>query len=499
MQMKGYSGTLFNMSRADQPHKLTFENFVARCTDFSNPINEKHRNIDYDRPETRAEWNGSKKKIPLWCKDHQKFFVQLPANHMVLGQGCPDCGLAIKDAKRRKADPVADFRKVHGGKYDYSKMVYANVQTKIEIVCPMHGSFWQKPNAHLTGHGCPACELDRRQETGKVRTATYVETYASRAAAVHKGAYSIIKMPTHSHDWATFHCPKHGEFTQQAHSHLMGTGCPDCGKRPSYTQKELAAFIESLGVEIEHDNRTVLGGKHIDVWVPSKRIGIEYNGSYWHTESRVGNKHREKYDAATAAGARLIHLFDFEWLERREAVENRLRALLGVCNSVGARTCELRKVDRAEASAFFKKYHTQGSGTSFKLGYGLFKDEVMLACASFGTGRYGGEAWEVLRYASVGRVQGGFSRLFSAFLSDVNPESVVSYCDLRWGNGELYRNAGFKLVGVTAPDYWYTSGQDKISRFKAQHRDKRLTERQWAEEHGYQKVLGVGHQKWVWK
>lgn len=212
------------MARTDQPHKLTFETFVARCTDFSNPKNEKHKNLDYSRPETRASWNGSKKPVMIWCNDHQEFFTPFAANHMALGQGCPKCGTKTTTTKRRKVDPVADFRSVHGDRYDYSKMVYSNVQTKIEIVCSKHGSFWQKPNAHLNGQGCPSCMLDRRSDRGKDITAQYVENFAERAAKVHGGKYSVVKMPIRSHDFATLHCPKHGEFQQRAYSHLDGIG-----------------------------------------------------------------------------------------------------------------------------------------------------------------------------------------------------------------------------------------------------------------------------------
>lgn len=46
---------------------------------------------------------------------------------------------------------------VHGDKYDYSKVEYINASTKICIICPEHGEFWQTPMAHLRGHGCPKC------------------------------------------------------------------------------------------------------------------------------------------------------------------------------------------------------------------------------------------------------------------------------------------------------------------------------------------------------
>lgn len=486
------------MARTDQPHKLTFDAFVAKCSDFTLPVNEKHRALDYTKPETRAAWNGSKSKIPIWCKIHKTFFTQQGSNHMN-GQGCPDCGSAVKIAKRRKADPVADFRRVHGERYDYSQMRYVSTHTPITIVCHEHGPFQMKPLFHLQGGNCQQCRAGWRDNVGAIRTAGYVDTFAERAARLHKGAYAIIRMPEHAFDKAILNCPKHGDFEQKAYSHLAGHGCPRCGKIISYTQLEVAEFVAGLGVPIEHDNRTVLGGYHIDIWLPSINLGIEYNGAFWHTEERVGNKHREKWEIAQAVNVRLIQIFDFEWIERRSAVENRLRSLIGGSKAVGARSCELREVERAEAAKFLNAWHTQGTTPRAEVAYALFHDGQMVACMTFGRGRFHASGWELLRYASLGRVQGGFSRLLAAFIAARDPDEIRSYCDLRWGDGRVYAQAGFVMDHITAPDYWYTKSEKRVSRYSAQNRPKGQSEKEWAAENGCLKVLGVGHQRWVWR
>lgn len=487
------------MARTDQPHKLSFDAFVSAATDFSHPLNEKHRDLDYSKPETRAAWNGSKSKIPIWCNVHQEFFTQLAANHRSLGQGCPKCGKQTYKDKRRLQAPVSLFQSKHGDLYDYSRVLYVNNQTPVTIVCKAHGPFEQKPVAHLRGAGCPECWESRRLAFGKARTTDYRDIYAERAARVHAGAYSILRLPEYSHDNVLLNCPKHGDFTQKAFSHLDGHGCPACGKITSYAQREVAAFVERLGVSVEHDNRDMLGGLHIDIWVPAKRIGIEYHGSFWHAQSRVGNKHREKWERAQSAGVRLVQVFDFEWLERRSAVENRLRALFGASSVVAARKCVIREVGAAEANAFCKEHHTQGSGLRHKAAYGLYDNGNLVACMTFGPSRYSTEGWELLRFASKGRVQGGFGRLFSTFLREYAPDVVTSYCDLRWGTGDVYAANGFVLDGVTPPDYWYAAKDRRVSRYAAQHRPKDQTEREWAAENGYEKILGVGHQRWVWR
>jgi hypothetical protein len=488
------------MARTDQPHKLSFDDFVALVTDFSNPINEKHRGLNYSKAETRAAWNGSKSKIPIWCDVHGKFFTQLAANHRALGQGCPDCGKKTYQEKRRSKGFIDAFEKAHGQTYDYSEVEYINSKTPVRIICRKHGPFMQKPNSHLSGHGCPACWEDRRQGFARNRNEDYVANYAARAKEVHNNRYEILSTPKNAHDLVAFNCPDHGPFLQKAYSHLQGIGCPVCGKITSYQQREVAALIEGMGFSIIQDERLILGGLHIDIWVPEKRVGIEYNGNYWHTERRVGNKHREKYDRAKAAGIKLVQIFDFEWLERPQAVQNRLKAILGVSEAFAARKLTICQPTLSEAAAFFDQVHTQGAGAARGVAYALKRGDEIIACATFAKSRYGKSAeWELLRYASIGRVQGGFTRLFKAFVKDLAPSSVVSYADLRWGEGSVYGVAGFKLDGVTPPDYWYANKEKRISRYKAQQRPPGQSEKEWADACGYEKVLGVGHQRWIWE
>jgi len=487
------------MARTDQPHKLTLETWIARCTDFSDHRNEKHRNLDYRRPETAAAWNGSRVKVPIWCNVHERFFVQQPANHMN-GQGCPDCGAKAKADKRRKTNWLEAFRAKHGDVYDYSRVEYVNSHTPVEIVCRTHGSFLQKPLNHQAGEGCPRCWEDRRKALGKTRNDDFKETFAERAAQVHRGRYAILKTPEGAHDTALLLCSKHGEFEQKAYSHLAGHGCYRCGAKGTHThtQRDVACFVEGLGVRIEHDNRTILGGMHIDVWAPDAGIGIEYNGSYWHTHERVGNKHREKWERAERAGVRLLQIFDFEWLERRTAVEERLRAIFGASDKTAARSCLLRPVTCAEQRDFFDEVHTQGAGKHPLYAYGLFDGARMVACMTFGKPRFGNSAWELMRFASRGRVQGGFSRLLRAFIREHGPDRIGSFCDLRWGNGEVYAQNGFVLDHTTSPDIWYTDGSRKVAREALQNPPSGLTQQQWAREQGLSLVKGVGHRYWLW-
>ena len=127
--------------------------------------------------------------------------------------------------KKTLDDFIKEAKKVHGDKYDYSKVEYINTMTKVCIICPKHGEFWQIPNSHLKGFGCIKC---KNQQLSKNKTLSK-EQFIEKANIVHNNKYDY----TNSVFISTKHkvnilCEKHGEFIQSASSHLQGHGCPKC-------------------------------------------------------------------------------------------------------------------------------------------------------------------------------------------------------------------------------------------------------------------------------
>lgn len=106
---------------------------------------------------SKVEYINNKTKICIICNEHGEFW-QTPHNHLK-GQGCMKCKL--KEQGKRLKFTTEEFvnkaKEVHGDKYDYSKVEYIDSQTKVCVICPKHGEFWQKPNNHLHGWGCVIC------------------------------------------------------------------------------------------------------------------------------------------------------------------------------------------------------------------------------------------------------------------------------------------------------------------------------------------------------
>ena len=124
-------------------------------------------------------------------------------------------------------DFIEKAKQVHGDKYDYSKVEYVNSHTKVCIICPIHGEFWQLPNNHLRGHGCMNCYNDKRGRTLVFTTDDFIR----RAREMHGDKYDYSKVEyKNTYTKVCIICPEHGEYLQAPAYHLQGQGCPECGK-----------------------------------------------------------------------------------------------------------------------------------------------------------------------------------------------------------------------------------------------------------------------------
>lgn len=119
-------------------------------------------------------------------------------------------------------------KEVHGDKYDYSKVEYKNSQTKVCIICPEHGEFWQIPNNHLRGANCGKC-LGKTMDT---------EYFKQCAKSIHGNKYDYSKVEyVNTFTEVTIICPIHGEFKQKPREHLSGCGCQKCGNKTVWDKR----------------------------------------------------------------------------------------------------------------------------------------------------------------------------------------------------------------------------------------------------------------------
>lgn len=450
--------------------KCAIEKRAEKKSDNLPKFIEKAKKVHGNKYDySKVVYRGSQEKVCIICPEHGEFW-QRPYAH-IIGNGCKKCHFEKLNKKDTMLEFIEKAKKVHGDKYDYSKVEYNGTNVKVTIICPKHGEFEQTPNVHLAGHGCPLCGLEKSHEIMSN------ETFIEKAKAIHGDKYDYSNIEYKGpFEYVSIICPKHGEFKQKASYHLSGNGCPKCVSNESKWEKEIYDYIKEKipQLNVVENDRSVLNGMEIDIYIPELKIGFECDGLYWHNEiNKEKNYHRDKTNECNKKGIRLIHIFEDEWIYRNNVVKGRIDNLLGVVNNrIYARKCSVKEVKYKDVSEFIEKNHIQGK-IPFRIGYGLYYNDELVSIMVFGCKRKNlgsvssDGSYEMLRYCNkIGvSVIGGASKMFKHFLKENSPKEVISYCDLRWGNGDIYELLGMKMDHISQPNYFYVVGDKRKNRF----------------------------------
>jgi hypothetical protein len=261
--------------------------FGQGCPICGKELTAKKRTLEIDFVELAKKVHGDKynyskvnyvnkkTKVCIICPEHGDFW-QLPYLHLK-GCGCPTCGIekTVSHTRKTKEQFITQATKTHNGKYDYSKVNYKNSEQKVEIICPIHGSFFQTPSSHLAGRGCPDCSGHKRKDT---------EKFISEARKIHGDFYDYSLVDYENKcSRVKIICPIHGVFEQKAENHLMGRGCSLCKR--SIGEERVALILDKYNVEYVTQyalpntsllctNRTL----YIDFYIKKRNTIIEYNG-----------------------------------------------------------------------------------------------------------------------------------------------------------------------------------------------------------------------------
>ena len=193
---------------------------------------EKARKVHGDKYDySCTEYMGARYNVSIRCKIHG-VFTQMATNHLG-GKGCKECS-RIKVARDQTSNTEEFIRKariIHGDKYDYSKIDYKNNRTQVEIICKIHGKFFQTPSGHLSGKGCKECGKEKSKEDTRSRIMLSKDEFIKRANNIHKNLYDYSKIEyVDTRTKIKIICKKHGSFLQTPQKHMMGRGCPTCGR-----------------------------------------------------------------------------------------------------------------------------------------------------------------------------------------------------------------------------------------------------------------------------
>jgi len=211
-------------------------------------------------------------KIKIICPIHG-IFEQVPNSHL-LGNGCRKCATYLTHQKQKfnTEEFIEKSKLVHNNFYDYSLVDYINAQSRIKIICPIHGVFEQIPNNHLRDRGCKKC-------AGTVKSNT--EEFIEKSKLVHNNFYdySLVEY-IDARIKIKIICPIHGIFEQVPNSHLNGNGCSKCNS--SKGEIEIENHLKNNNIFYVNQKRfkDCINIKPLpfDFYLSDYNICIEYDG-----------------------------------------------------------------------------------------------------------------------------------------------------------------------------------------------------------------------------
>jgi very-short-patch-repair endonuclease len=326
------------------------------------------------------------------------------------------------------------------------------------------------------------CDAARRYTT---------EKFIEKASKVHNGVYDYSKVEyTTSTDKVAIICKKHGEFLQQPNNHLHGQGCPLCFKEKSNIEREVCEYVEAITEEeIQFNDRTVLNGREIDIYIPSLKVGIEVDGLWWHCERFDTNldAYRKTLDCEKL-GIKLIHVFEDEWHRNKDLVKKNINRVINgekepIISGIPLPTF---KVEDKEAQEFIDKnslYYNE-NGLQY---LGTYCNELS---SVVGYKPLSNDACEIKSFAcsptldetfELSSIIHGLSKQFSMIFFNMDRRYTFSREE------NQLTKIGFKYVRDLEPDYMY---------YDIKHgRERRLTKEQSEQisEENKQRIFDVGY------
>ena len=257
---------------------LTTEEFIKKA------IKKHGTKYDY----SKINYVRGRDKLLIGCSKHS-WFEQTGESHL-RGHGCEKCARAYtaKKNKKTKIEFIEEAKKIHGNKYDYSKVNYKANDIYIRIGCPTHSWFDQRPNDHLSGKGCRKCGYSSASK----KNSKSIENFLKKAIEIHGNKYDYSKVKYNGvHTNIKIGCPKHSWFEQTPNSHVHGRGCPKC-----YHKHEglIAEYLNKKNI-VHRSHRIGKEKKFYDFYLPKFNLLIERDGEQHYYDDGFFSSGKKNY------------------------------------------------------------------------------------------------------------------------------------------------------------------------------------------------------------
>jgi len=316
------------------------------------------------------------------------------------------------------------------------------------------------------------------------------------------------------------YCPVHNEFIIKKDNVYGRTNvkidnictiCYPINKNSSIKEIEIREFIENeLGLKTK---KIKIGTQEIDIYVESNRVGVEFNGIYWHSDKfKDIHYHSNKTNLSNEQNIHLIQIFENEWIMKNEIIESILMESLNIFDyniDTNNKTNDIliKEIDDGLYLDFLENNHFLGKINS-EIKIGLFCNDELVSIMSFN--KIAGNNYELLRFSNKLNtiIIGGANKLLEYFISNYNPNEIITFVDRRYYNGKLYEELGFKIIENTEPNFYFVDRHTYISYNKhninefilsKQKPNENKTTDEIMKDLGYNKLYDCGDMKFVFK
>ena len=340
-------------------------------------------------------------------------------------------------------------RKIWSAKYDTLRDRYLKNEEKKEKLSKELSSKIEKIKVVL--------EKEKEKESKRLRVLNY---FHENKLVLLDEDYSSVKNKVN----ILCSCQKEFSYHLNVLMQYNVTACPDCRK----TKSSLESFFEESilsPIPYTYEFRKVFpdtSRQEIDFYFPEKNLGIELNGTYWHSAEKKEINHLQKKKLYFLdKGINVLFFYENFILQKHSLISSMVKAKLGIFEKIFyARKGTVAEIDYSSASKFFEENHISGS-TQFSLAFGFFVEDELISVAAFSKPRYNKNyEWELVRFAN--KQNCSVIGFLGKAINFLKPKSLISYADLMYSNGSIYEQLGFKNLGITAPGYFYSKDRRKI-------------------------------------
>lgn len=277
----------------------------------------------------------------------------------------------------------------------------------------------------------------------------------------------------------------------------------------SKQEKEIHSLLND-DFSIEIGNRNVIKPYELDIYIPDKKLAIEFNGNYWHSELQKDKYyHQNKTFECAKRGIKLIHIFEYEWDNEhtKNIIKNILINKTKHVNIIQSKDIVIQKLKIQNYKQFLDKYNLYGS-TPTDINIGCFYNDNLIGVMTF---KSINDTYELKRVCfKFGIVViNGVETMFTYFVNRYKPIIISTYVDISKFTGNVYTKLGFKVQEITKPNYvWYNNKKrDTKSRYTTQ-KSKLVqdglggineTEDEIMKRLGYTKIYDSGNLRLIWE